>query len=168
MKAPGRKILLVGQQDAELSFLAEYLRQRDCQCFAATSCKEVAELLTVAPPAPDFALVLSQTILPDGNCDKMLALLAGTNATLFFFHPVFDSCWWIPALDCGRPCWGAPALRPREFSALLDEFLGQRWTRRRRRVIPMSPAPTPADNTTSEPLAGHDAPATVVASKLAG
>jgi hypothetical protein len=77
-----------------------------------------------------FELVLS-VIPPRENAISTLAeLLAGTQASVFYAHPVEDSCWWLPALRNGLQCLGAPALRPGEVTSLLDQLVEEIRERR--------------------------------------
>jgi hypothetical protein len=47
-------------------------------------------------------------------------LLSGSRITLFYALPVEEGCWWVPVLRIGDECIGEPALRPHEFSIVLD------------------------------------------------
>ncbi len=95
----------------------------------------------------NYDVVLSEWGLPDGAALPLLTWLEETSSTLFFCLAVHDGCWWLPALDRGRRCWGDPALRPAEFTSALDrmveELLG-------RAVEP--PASTTGDVLTLPPI----------------
>jgi hypothetical protein len=70
-----------------------------------------------------FELVISEMNLVDGSALRMSPLLEGSRSSLFCFHPVRDSCLWIPIVERGQICWGAPALRPNEFGRVLRRAL---------------------------------------------
>lgn len=115
------QVLLVGMSVAAASELRQWLERRGCHCRMAASYREACGLLRRA----SFDLVLSQMHLPDGSAYPLLAALQGVSTTLFFCLAVHHGCWWLPAIDRGQMCWGAPALRPREFARALDTVVGE-------------------------------------------
>jgi hypothetical protein len=66
--------------------------------------------------------VLSNTYLPDGTGVGLLPALAHLPVTAFLCLPVENSCLWLPAIEGGKACLGAPALRPLEFRRALEEL----------------------------------------------
>jgi hypothetical protein len=64
-------------------------------------------------------------MLPDGTAFQFIPALLGTNATMFFSTAVEDSCLWMTAVIRGKDCSVEPAMRPREFTVLLDKILSE-------------------------------------------
>lgn len=56
----------------------------------------------------------------------MIPLLEGSPATLFCSQPVAIGCWWLPVIESGKLCWGAPGLRAKEFGELLHRMVTAR------------------------------------------
>lgn len=54
---------------------------------------------------------------------RMISLLGRSNCHVFYAYPVENGCWWLPLMNDGQECLGAPALRPREFVGVLDQTL---------------------------------------------
>jgi len=113
------KVLLIGENPQSSSYLAKRLQERGCEYEFAVSYQEACWLLR----AQNFDLVLSPMRLRDGSFFPLIALLDGSDITLFYSHAVEDGCWWLPALRHGQNCFGSSALRPREFAAALDEAI---------------------------------------------
>ena len=112
-------MLLIGENPQGSSFLAKRLQGRGCECGFAVTREAACSLLGFER----FDLVLSAFRLPDGSAFSLVALLEGSISTLFFFKPVENSCWWLPALRNGRKCFGSSALLPSEFVSVLDEVI---------------------------------------------
>ena len=112
-------MLLVGEKPQDSSCLAKRLRRRGCDCQFVVSCQEACSLLGVQA----FDLVLSPLRLPGGSTFSLVALLEGSTTTLFYFEPVENGCWWLPALRNGHNCFGSSALLPSEFVPALDEVI---------------------------------------------
>jgi hypothetical protein len=49
--------------------------------------------------------------------------LAGSQATLFLSKQVEGGCVWLPLLERGKSCIGAPMLRPYNFAEALENVL---------------------------------------------
>ena len=113
------KVLLVGECANPHCNIAQRLARWDADCCFASSSEEVCELLT----QETFDLIISDTTLTNGTAWRVVPLLEGSSSTLFCSHPIEDSCLWIKVVDRGQVCWGAPALRPREFGRLLKRML---------------------------------------------
>lgn len=112
-------VLLIGESARSFSHIAQRLEKDGCQCRFTNSYDEAHRLLA----GENFELVLS-VIPPKGNAISSLAnLLVGTRASIYYAQPVEDGCWWLPALRFGERCFGAPALRPSEFSILLGRVV---------------------------------------------
>jgi hypothetical protein len=113
------KVLLIGETPQGSSHLSKRLQGRGFECRFAFSHEEACSLLS----AQGIDLVLSPLRLPGGSAFSLIALLEGSTTTLFYFEPVEDGCWWLPALRNGYNCFGSPALLPSEFVPLLDEVI---------------------------------------------
>ncbi len=112
-------VLLVGRGFMSSSHLREKLQYWDCEFHVAATYAEAHSLLN----RHRFDLVLSETSLPDGRASRLIPWLVGSPTTLFLSFPTDGTCWWLPAVDHGQQCWGAHALRPREFARVLDRIL---------------------------------------------
>ncbi len=136
-------VLLVGGTPSlsQYSYLAQRLTSWGAECRFATSYKEVCALLG----QQTFELVMSGMRLVDGSALRMIPLLEGSPSSLFCFHPIQDSCLWIPIVERGQVCWGASALRPSEFGRLLRRALteGSTVTLSKARVAASLASPSP-------------------------
>ena len=108
MKPRKPKAMLIGGNPQGSSYLAKRLQERGCECEFAVSFQDACSLLSVQ----GFDLVLSPTRLRDGSLFPLISLLDGSGITLFYFHAVENSCWWLPALRHGHNCFGSSGLRP--------------------------------------------------------
>ena len=113
------RVLLLGENDASLDYLREFLETRGCHCCFAKSPAESIE--TYGPCC--FDLILDT--LP-GRGHPSLAGLGTSNCDIFRSYCVENSCWWLPIVSAGIECSGAPGLRPREFARKLGETLAER------------------------------------------
>jgi hypothetical protein len=120
------KVLLVERTPSlsQYSHLARRLTSWGTGCQFAISYKEVCALLG----QQTFELVISGMRLVNGSALRMIPLLEGSSSSLFCFHPVQDSCLWIPIVEGGQVCWGAPVLHPGEFGRLLRRTLTEERT----------------------------------------
>ena len=114
----GRNAFLVGENFHAASSLTDQLYLWKFQCHFANTMRAASELLRSQP----VDLVLSHTYLPDGTGVGLLPALARLPVTAFLCLPVENSCLWLPAIDGGKVCLGAPALRPLEFRRKLEEL----------------------------------------------
>lgn len=112
----GRVALLVGKGLMNSSKLIEKLHSQGWECQFASSYEEAHACLN----ARHFALVLSEFHLPDGSAHRLIPWLEGSHATAFFSLSTGLVTWWLPALEHGVVCFGAPALRPEEFGRRLN------------------------------------------------
>lgn len=114
-------VLLVGESTKSFRLLKKSLKRRHCRCRTSTSYEQAHRLIGEA--APDVVL---STIPPrPGAISSMTERLAGTGASFYYAYPVEDGCWWLPALQRGERCFGAPALRSREFTRVFDRALAE-------------------------------------------
>jgi hypothetical protein len=111
------RVLVLGESEKGSSHLARFLEQRGCNCWFAKSAEEGLRLLDTYK----FQIVLSTRPLPQAN--PMVARLAESRCTVFCCQPVEDGCWWLPLVDHGKKCLGAPALRPSEFVGTLGQIV---------------------------------------------
>ena len=112
-------VLLVGETSRSSTQLMNWLYKRGCQCHFAMSCQEACSLISHT----QFDLVLSQYQLPDRTAFPMLDWLAGSPATLFLSTPVENGCLWLPMLERGKRCVGAPLLRSNDLPEALGKAL---------------------------------------------
>jgi response regulator RpfG family c-di-GMP phosphodiesterase len=118
MTITGRNVLLVGRTFHDAAALGDRLSQWGFRCHFASSKRAAATLLDSHP----VDLLLISTQLSDGTGFGLVAALLGKPVTAFLCFPVEDSCLWQPALDRGKECLGLPALRPFEFTSVLEEM----------------------------------------------
>jgi hypothetical protein len=110
-------VLLLGEYEFGWTSLRTLIQNRGCDCQFASSPVDARSL--DGPRA--FDLVLSS--LPVGQIEPFIAELGNANSNVFYCHPVEDGCWWLPVVRHGRYCFGAPAVRGREFLAVLDRII---------------------------------------------
>ena len=111
------KVLLLGESEEGWSYLAWHLEHQGCDCWLAKSTEHALSLLD----RQKFQLVLTTRPLPLAN--RIIERLEELNCSVFYRYPVGDGCWWLPAVDHGKECLGATALRPREFVSALDQIV---------------------------------------------
>jgi hypothetical protein len=111
--------LLIGSNPRSDSPLSRRLGKQGCDCWFAPSRQKACDLIETH----GFDLVLGPTRLDGSSLHPLIRRLDGSDSTLFYFQSVEDGCWWLPALLRGRNCFGAPALRPRQFVTVLDEVI---------------------------------------------
>lgn len=142
------KVLLIGESPHGSSHLAKRLQGRGFECVFALSHEEACSLLR----AQGFDLVLTPLRMAGGSAFSLVALLEGSTTTLFYFEPVENGCWWLPALRNGHNCFGSSALLPSEFVPLLDQIIDQiclcaagqeKSEQSAAALLPGSPATTP-------------------------
>ena len=113
------QVLLVGDGPQVFSLSRGQLESKGCRCYFASSQRGVEELLT----RERFDIVLTMHRIEGSSTDWLGAALSGSRTTLFYALPVEVGCWWVPVLRVGAKCVADPALRPREFSHLLDRIV---------------------------------------------
>jgi CheY-like chemotaxis protein len=112
-------VLLAGETARSSLQLMNWLYKRGCQCHFAASYQEACNLIS----RTQFDLVLSQYQLPDRTAFPLLDWLAGSPATLFLSTAVENGCLWLPMLERGRRCVGAPLLRSNDLTGALGKVL---------------------------------------------
>jgi hypothetical protein len=131
------RVLLVGDSPEVFSSCRRRLEANGCRCEFAECEREVWNVLRQR----QFDIVLSVHRGRSAHTESLGALLSGSRATLFYALPVEKGCWWVPILKVGEECFGAAALRPTEFSKVLDEVLEQIKAGFASRAIPTGTAP---------------------------
>jgi hypothetical protein len=116
------KVLLLGESEVDWSSLALHLEDRGCDCWLAKSIEDAHSLLD----RQKFQLVLTAKPLLQAN--RIIWRLQELNCNVFYRYPVGDGCWWLPAMDHGKECLGATALRPRDFLTALDQIVREMET----------------------------------------
>jgi hypothetical protein len=113
-------VLLVGEVPRSSLELLVWFYKRGCRCHFATSYRDACSLIS----RTQFDLVLSQYRLPDRTAFSLLDWLIGSPATLFLSTVVESGCLWLPMLERGKRCVGAPLLRSNAFNEALARILG--------------------------------------------
>jgi hypothetical protein len=113
------RVLLVSSSPQLFFICQQHLERNGCYCEFANCEQEVWVMLE----QNQFDLVLAVHNTRGANTECLGGLLTGSRTSLFFALPVEQSCWWVPILRLGQDCFGAPALRPGEFTIALDEIL---------------------------------------------
>jgi hypothetical protein len=109
-------VLLVGDSPQAFSLCQQRLESKGCHCHRARSHHDLKALLT----RKQFDIVLAMHPIERSAKNGLAVLLSGSRITLFYALPVEEGCWWVPVLRIGDECIGEPALRPHEFSIVLD------------------------------------------------
>ena len=115
------EVLLVGDGPQVFALSRGQLESKGCRCHFATSKRGLEELLN----RKQFDIVLITHRIEGSGTDWLGAALSGSRTTLFYALPVEVGCWWVPVLRVGTECFGDPALRPREFSDVLNEIVDE-------------------------------------------
>jgi hypothetical protein len=113
-------VLVVGDAAGSFLQLLLWLYERGCRCHFATSYRDAC----ISISCTQFDLVLSQYQLPDRTALSLSDLLVGSSASLFFSTVVESGCLWLPMLERGKRCVGAPLLRSSDFNETLARVLG--------------------------------------------
>jgi CheY-like chemotaxis protein len=114
-----KMVLLVGETTMGFLRLVNWLYNQGCRCHFATSYRDACNLIS----RTQFDLVLSQFQLPDRTAFPLLARLTGSPTTLFFSTHVESGCLWLPMLERGTRCIGAPVLRSGDLTEALSKVL---------------------------------------------
>lgn len=113
--------ILVSEAMNGFSCLMRCLEAREFRCQLVATYREAAGLLGTG----GFNLLIGSAPLPPGTVSLLANLLASRRISFFCVQAVEDGCWWVPIYQRGESCFGAPALRPREFGRFLDMFCGE-------------------------------------------
>jgi hypothetical protein len=115
------EVLLVGDGPQVFSLSRGQLESKGCRFHFARSQRALEELLN----QKQFDIVLITHRIEGSSTDWLGAALSSSRTTLFYALPVEIGCWWVPVLRVGTECFGDPALRPREFSDVLNEIVDE-------------------------------------------
>jgi len=110
------KVLVVDEKLQEPCAYRRILERNDCQCFFASSQKDVA----IMPDLLTFDIVLSSLKVPGKSIHWLIALLSGSRASAFYSLRLEESYWWVPVLKLGEECLGTPAFPPSGFAGVFD------------------------------------------------
>jgi hypothetical protein len=113
------RVLLVGDSPQLFFLYQKHLERNGCECEFAECERAAWEMLGQR----QFDLVLSVYASRGTSRPSLGILLSGSPTTLFYALRVEVGFWWVPPLRLGEECFGAPALRPSEFTNALDEVL---------------------------------------------
>jgi hypothetical protein len=127
------RVLLVADSPKMFSSCRRRLEVNGCHCEFAECEREVWNVLGQR----QFDIVLSVHKGQSTRAESLGALLSGSRTTLFYALPVERGCWWVPILRVGEECFGAPSMRPTEFSSALDAVVEQIKAGFDSRAIPM-------------------------------
>ena len=113
------QVLLVGKNARASSHLLWHLEERGCHCSLASSAEEGGALFQRGK----FRLILGMN--SPRQITRLVPLLGSPNCSAFYALMVEHGCWWLPVVKSGQMCLGAPALRPREFTSVLEQTLNE-------------------------------------------
>jgi len=113
------KVLVVDEKLQEPCAYRRILERNDCQCFFASSQKDVA----VMPDLRTVDIVLSSLKVPGKSIHWLIALLSGSRASAFYSLRLEESYWWVPVLKLGKECLGTPAFPPSGFAGVFDQLV---------------------------------------------
>jgi hypothetical protein len=128
-------VLLVGDSLQAVSSCHKRLERAGCQCVFTRH----EEAVNAFPGPKEFDIVLSVHKRRLSLGPNLRSTLAGTQTTLFYAFPLEAGCMWIPVLKRGRDCAGAPALRPEEFSGILDRMIAEIIAAKHSQLPPAKP-----------------------------
>lgn len=117
IKRPKVTVLVVGECPHLFIFPRSPLGRVGCQCYFASSHREVSKLLS----RTKIDIVLSLDTYQ--SLSKMTRLLTGLRVSMFHMLPVEEGCWWLPVVRNGEECLGDPAMSPHEFTYVLAEVV---------------------------------------------
>jgi hypothetical protein len=113
------KVILIGDIPQLFFRCQKYLERNGCECEFAEREKSVWKILD----QHQIDLVLSLHNSRGTHRPSLVEPLRGLPTTLFYGLRVEVGYWWVPILRLGEECFGAPALRPSEFSRALNDVL---------------------------------------------
>jgi hypothetical protein len=116
------RVLLVGRGIEGSSVLWKHLTKKECQIQCASSVEQGLTLLEME----SFDVVLVPMNTDTGHRAHLIENLLNSSSYLFYSLPVEDGTWWIPVIDSGKHCLGAPAVHSGDFVSVLDELLLER------------------------------------------
>jgi hypothetical protein len=65
-------------------------------------------------------ILLDSTVSPEQR-RQLASELAGSSISIFYSFPVENGCWWLPTLQNGQDCHGAPAPETKKAKAQENE-----------------------------------------------
>ena len=113
------RVLLVGDSPQSFFIHQKHLECNGCECEFAECERTAWEMLG----RRQFDLVLCLHSSRGTSSPSLGILLSGSTTTLFYALRVEVGHWWVPILRLGEECFGAPALRPIEFSTAINEVI---------------------------------------------
>jgi hypothetical protein len=113
------KVLMVDEKLQEPCAYRRILERNDCQCFFASSQKDVA----VMPELRTVDIVLSSLKVPGKSIHWLIALLSGSRASAFYSLRLEERYWWVPVLKLGKQCLGTRAFPPSGFAGVFDQLV---------------------------------------------
>jgi hypothetical protein len=113
------KVLVVDEKLQEACAYRRILGRNDCQCFFASSQKDVA----LMPELGTVDIVLSSLKIPGKSIHWLIALLSGSRASAFYSLRLEESYWWVPVLKLGNECLGTAAFPPSGFASVFDQLV---------------------------------------------
>ncbi len=113
------KVLVVDENLQEPGAYRRILERNDCQCFFASSQKDVA----LMPDLGTVDIVLSSLKIPGKSIHWLIALLSGSRASAFYSLRLEESYWWVPVLKLGKECLGTRAFPPSGFAGVFDQLV---------------------------------------------
>jgi hypothetical protein len=113
------KVLVVDEKLQEPGAYRRILERNDCQCFFASSQKDVA----LMPGLSTVDIVLSSLKIPGKSIHWLIALSSGSRASAFYSFRLEESYWWVPVLKLGKECLGTPAFPPSGFAGVFDQLV---------------------------------------------
>ena len=114
------RILLVGRQGAWSEMLFKSLQKFDSELSFVPPESVTADFVRQG----EYTVLLLDSTVPADQRRNLVSALVGSSASVFYTFPVENGCWWLPALQSGEDCHGAPAFRRREFQAEIERILG--------------------------------------------
>jgi hypothetical protein len=70
-----------------------------------------------------YLIILLDSTVSSEQRRQLASELAGSSISIFYSFPVENGCWWLPTLQNGQDCHGAPAFRRNEFPNELERIL---------------------------------------------
>ena len=113
------RVLLAGRQGAWSDALLQSLRKFDSELSFVLPDSVTAELVREG----GYTALLLDSTVPADQRRTLASALVGSSVSVFYTFPVENGCWWLPALQFGKDCHGAPAFRRKEFQAEIERIL---------------------------------------------
>ena len=111
------EVLFLSQGTNSYARLQRHLEEIGCRCRVANCAEHGLALIDQQA----FDLLLSTHPVHLGSA--LIARLEDSSCSVFYRLPVEDGWWWVPIVERGKKCLGAPALRPEEFVETVDRIV---------------------------------------------